>query len=90
MTVTEIVANFLKENGFDGLHSHPEKNFYGGCGCSIKDFRLRGCPLDEKSDFCEPAYKHTKKDCKKCILFDDCKPFEDGEKFMYCGKKNAH
>jgi hypothetical protein len=33
MTVKKIIIDYLKKNGFDGLHSHPENNNYGGCWC---------------------------------------------------------
>jgi hypothetical protein len=86
MTITDIVASYLLENGFDGLHSHPTNDNYGGCGCSVKD--LFSCK-DAFAD-CIPAYKHTKQECRKCPDFKECKPFDDGEKFMFCGKeKNA-
>ena len=89
MTVTQIVSDYLKQNGYDGLHSHPINNYYGGCGCSIKEYCADGCPKEELNPYCEPAYKHTKKECKKCILYKDCEAFENGEKLMYCGKKKA-
>jgi len=90
LTVTKIVITFLKQKGFDGLHSHPENNKYGGCGCSIKEYCKEGCPHGDKSDFCEPAYKHTKTECKKCPDYlKGCDAFDCGEKYMYCGRKKV-
>jgi len=89
MTVKEIVCNYLRLKGFDGLHSHPENNRFGGCGCSLKDYQKKGCPFDEMDELCEPAYKHTKEECKKCPDYKECEAFENGEKIMYCGKKRA-
>jgi len=83
MTVKEIISGYLKQNGFDGLHSHAENNNYGGCGCGINHY------CDELCGGCEPAYKHAKSDCKKCPDYNKCEPFENGEKAMYCGKKKA-
>jgi len=83
MTVKEIIADYLKQNGYDGLHNHAENQKYAGCGCSIKKMLV----CQECTGTCEPAYRHTKADCKKCPDRVKCEPFESGEKFMYCGKK---
>ncbi len=48
MKVREIVAQYLKEHGFDGLY-----NENGGCGCIIAD--LGPCP--EQSFDCKPGYR---------------------------------
>ena len=45
MDCKEIVVEYLKANGFDGLAGE-------GCGCSIEDF---GC-CDESFGDCVPAY----------------------------------
>jgi hypothetical protein len=85
MTTTEIVANYLKQNGYDGLHSHPVNNKYGGCGCSVEI--LFGC--QEYNGDCEPAYKHTKNECKKCPDYIKCEAYQNGERIMLCGKKKV-
>jgi len=86
MTVTEIVSNYLVQNGYDGLHDHATNQKYAGCGCGIGklfvDKDCSGC-----TGTCEPAYRHTKKDCEKCPDREKCEPFESGEKYMYCGRK---
>jgi len=89
MTVKQIVVDYLKQNGFNGLHSHSENNDFGGCGCSIGVYLKKGCPNGETDDHCEPAYKHTKEECKKCPDYKECEPFDCGERFMYCGKKKV-
>jgi len=87
MTVKQILIDYLKLKGFDGLHSHPENNNYGGCWCS--GILLLSC--QEYCADCEPAYKHTMKDCKKCPDFEKCDPFDsvEGKKIAYCGKKKV-
>ncbi|WP_461247687.1 hypothetical protein [Treponema sp. R6D11] len=87
MTVKEIITDYLKQNGYDGLHSHCRDNNLGGCGCPIKGNGLFLC--GETFENCEPAYKHTKTECKKCPDFIKCEAFENGEKYMYCGKKTV-
>jgi len=49
MKVIDIVANYLRDNGFDGLVSRD-----GKCGCVVDGL----CPC-EGEDFaeCEPGYK---------------------------------
>lgn len=48
MTVEEIIKDYLKENGFDGLC-----NSYAECGCNIDELIACG---NDCSD-CEPGYK---------------------------------
>lgn len=47
MTVKEIVAEWLKEHGYDGLY-YPDT-----CGCLLDDLM----PCGESCDHCEPGYK---------------------------------
>lgn len=51
MTVTQIVSDYLKQNGFDGLHSHPEDNDYGRCGCGINELFKCGESCAEKEKY---------------------------------------
>jgi hypothetical protein len=51
MTVNEIVANYLKQNGFNGL-------FCDSCGCSIEDAPMCECFGAD----CAPGYEHKNKD----------------------------
>jgi len=46
MTVKEIVAEYLKQNGFGGLHGECD------CGCFLDDL----IPCGEGCDTCEAAY----------------------------------
>jgi hypothetical protein len=79
MTVNKILTGYLKQNGFDGLHSHHENNSYGGCCCGIN--KLQNC------GDCEPGYAHKFTECKKRPDFEKCEP---NQKINYCGrKKNA-
>lgn len=48
MTLHEIVAEWLREHGYDGLY-----NTEGPCGCGLDDFM----PCNELGMDCEPAYK---------------------------------
>lgn len=70
--VYEILIDYLKENGFDGLCGD-------GCGCGIDDF----APCDEDYSNCVPAYLHKKPDCDKCETKCDC---YDGEAMINCYK----
>jgi hypothetical protein len=54
MTVKEIIINYLKGNGYDGLCNYD-------CGCGFDDF----APCGNIQDNCKPAYK-CKKDCSQC------------------------
>ena len=47
MNVTEIVLEYLKREGYDGLCKDE-------CGCTVDDFMPCG---GEYIDDCEPAYK---------------------------------
>lgn len=47
MTVLDIIINYLKEHGYDGLHYDNE------CGCELEDI----VPCGEVSLNCEPGYK---------------------------------
>jgi hypothetical protein len=89
ITAKEIVVNYLKQNGFDGLHNHWENQKYGGCGCLIKDYQKKGCNEGTHCFLCEPAYKHTKAECKKCPDYIKCEAYQNGEKTMLCGKKKV-
>jgi hypothetical protein len=48
MTVKEILIEWLKKHGYDGLC-----NPYHECGCGLNDFIL--CQVS--CELCEPAYK---------------------------------
>jgi len=90
MTVVQIVTDYLKQNGFDGLHNHASNQKYGGCGCLIKDYmKNEGCNEGNICFTCEPAYKHTKAECKKCPDYIECEPYQNGERLMLCGKKKV-
>ena len=47
MTVKEIIKQYLREHGYDGLYSDNE------CGCEIDDLG----PCDGTLDDCMPGYK---------------------------------
>lgn len=47
--VKEIIAQYLKANGFDGLYSELCE-----CGCDVNDLM----PCDGPCDLCAPAIKH--------------------------------
>jgi hypothetical protein len=69
MTVTEILASWLKANGYDGLYYWNYE-----CGCSLDDF----VPCSELSENCEAGYKIP------CECGDNCDfhigpKSEDGE-----------
>ena len=49
MTVIEIVCEYLKREGFDGLY-----NVDGECGCLIAHME----PCEEMRSDCKPGYKH--------------------------------
>jgi hypothetical protein len=48
MNVKEIIVDYLKKNGFEGLY-----NADGECGCLLEDLM----PCGEGGDYCEPGYK---------------------------------
>jgi len=58
MTVKDIIIEYLKNNGYDGLY-----NRWGQCACLIDDL----VPCCGGIDECEPGYVH-KSDCicKNC------------------------
>jgi len=90
MTTTDIIVNHLEQNGYDGLHNHAENQNYGGCGCLIKDLvKNGGCHEGDICNTCEPAYKHTKNECKKCPDYIKCEAYQNGERLMLCGKKKV-
>ena len=47
MTVREIVAQWLRDHGYDGLYHD------GDCGCLLDDLM----PCCDSCDNCEPGYK---------------------------------
>lgn len=71
-TVKEIVADHLRQGGFDGLH------YDGECGCELDD--LMPCLGEFGGDIshCAPGYK-TPCDPGTCELGGDC-PWHIGKK----------
>ncbi len=71
MTVKNIIINYLKENGYDGLCN-------GLCDCSFKTFSqwYDKCPLKD----CEAAYRHI-------LIQDDEDIYEGLTPEYYCPKK---
>jgi len=55
MTVREIVINFLKAQGYDGLYSD------GTCSCAISD--LMPCEGENIAEDCKAGFKQ---DCLQC------------------------
>ena len=56
MTVKDIIAEYLRQNGFTGLRGDD-------CGCGIDDI----CPLCAENILgCEPGYVHDGTDCGNC------------------------
>jgi hypothetical protein len=80
MTANKILVDYLKKNGYDGLHSHYKNKNYGGCCCEIDNLQSCG----EYCGGCEPGYAHKISDCKKCPDFEKCEP---NQKVNYCGRK---
>ncbi|MCL2793604.1 MAG: hypothetical protein FWD87_11010 [Spirochaetaceae bacterium] len=74
MTVVEIVKEYLKENGYDGLCSPY-------CGCGVNN--LDACDSDFSE--CVPAYKVPYLVCLECEDFKQCAPDVDEE--IYCDRK---
>ena len=60
MDVREIVEEYLKANGYDGLYSE-------GCGCQASDLM----PCDMPCEDCQPGYK-VPCDPKTCPAYGDC------------------
>jgi len=65
MTTKEIVIDYLKANGFDGLYSDD-------CGCSISD--LMPCDGYGSVGMCKPG---VKKNCKECSENGECDQVDD-------------
>jgi hypothetical protein len=61
MTVKEIIAAYLKENGYDGL-------CWDGCGCVVKDI----CLTNEDCLMCVPAYRYQYVNGAECPNDSDC------------------
>ena len=71
MNVKDIVIEYLKKNGFDGLCG-------AGCWCGLEDALM---PCDVNAAFeCEPAIK-VKPDCEKCE--NKCEVYGEAD---YCFK----
>lgn len=69
MNIKEIVEDYLKKNGFDGLYDADEN-----CGCFIGELFTCGQPQEK----CIPGYKAICQ--KKCNEFNGCifsKPGQD-------------
>ena len=47
-TVRDIITDYLRDNGFDGLYNDDLE-----CGCSINDL----VPCDSACDMCRPGYR---------------------------------
>ena len=72
MNVKDILVEWLKEHGYDGLCNNMD-----GCGCDMKDI----CPwTDQKIENCESAYKVPADADFKAIWGDDAE-------WMYITKK---
>lgn len=81
MNGIEIIADYLKKNGFDGLWC-PDIP----CGCGLDDLapcRGDGCSIHD----CEPAYKRMKK-CEDCNQENECYDPDGKEKACYSPKKH--
>ena len=63
--VKEIVACWLKDNGYDGLYNND-----GDCACTIDDL----APCGELSQDCYAGYKI---DCASCAKKDHCEANQD-------------
>jgi hypothetical protein len=71
ITAKEIVANWLREQGYGGLYcSQP-------CGCGLDDFM----PCGEFGDECVPAYAVTGR-CSECK--DPCDVFDEDSTGTVC------
>ena len=81
MTIKEIIIDYLKKNGFDGLCSE-------GCACGFETGDLfyvcKNSPLS-----CTPAYKKSFIECNNaCDAKDICPTFRDmSETHLYCTRK---
>jgi hypothetical protein len=65
MTVKEILVEWLKEHGYDGLCTH-------GCGCVVDDL----IPCVDGIETCEPGYRVPCSSCADCQL-DGCEVCDD-------------
>ncbi len=78
MTVKEIVIEYLKANGYDGLCREE-------CGCGLNDL----CPCDDNPYFdCEPAYHHEATADREEGWYPDKpekRPGEKGLDYPLCG-----
>ncbi len=74
MNVEEVITDYLKKNGYDGLHSNM-----CGCGCLLGDL-APGC---RDIEICELGYKI------KCNAEKRAK-HECSEESPCCGPKNAN
>ena len=54
--VKEIVADWLKANGYDGLCNDV------GCGCTLGDLMTCG----EPSEYCVPGWRRCDEACQTC------------------------
>lgn len=71
-TIKEMVSEWLKANGYQGLC-----NKYGECGCGFSD-ELMVCGNCMSRD-CTAAYEFK---CYACVHFDDCEK-RDGNDYMF-------
>jgi hypothetical protein len=60
MTIREIVADWLKSHGYDGLYCGEVGD---ECGCHLDDFAPCGNQYNgpdwNRPDSCVPGYRHT-------------------------------
>lgn len=75
-TIKEMVSEWLKVNGYQGLYN---KN--SGCSCGIDYLMI--C-IDCVSRNCSAAYEFR---CYECVRFDDCEK-RDGYDYVYSCDKN--
>lgn len=74
-TIKEIISEWLKENGYQGLFNDDIE-----CGCGLDS--LFPCGLF--SSFCAAAYEFR---CYKCVHFDGCEKRE-GYDIFYSSNKD--
>jgi hypothetical protein len=67
MTVKDIIVEWLKAHGYDGLYSEG-----GECACEMADL----CPCDDAGFSCEPGYKRK----PRADEDPDCKFYIDAER----------
>ena len=63
MSVLDIVKEYLKANGYDGLVTDE-------CGCQLSD--LAPCCIGESFINCEPGYKTPCLGGEDCAAYGDC------------------